>query len=188
VALLAARLCQGGAIGRLFLLAGDSISRSENATYRAKNPVCCRLAIATISSLCTNRAMLAWTGKKLRLVACALALMGVLQYAWVLAVHTTSPLLALNLGAGSLDDGFICDGHPGSLPDGGKNAPNDNTDPKTSCPICLGLASLNLAVLSQPLDLVKPRLIEPPHLADVADAIQVERSSRTRNRGPPLSA
>jgi Protein of unknown function (DUF2946) len=119
----------------------------------------------------------------------AIALVSVLQHAWLLALHTTSPLITL-LDADSAHqagDPDICSGHQqrGTHQER-DDAPGDDQGSKTSCPICLGLASLHLAVLNS-WDL--PARSETGNSvlqADLREDAPAPLPLKIRNRGPPL--
>ena len=126
--------------------------------------------------------------KRLKQFASALALLGVLQHIWLLAVHTTSPLLALG-GAGGAHAAAChhdCHDHAHmAAHHGDSGAPDKSQAPKTSCPICLGLASLNLAILDQPI-MPAPLKAGVARIQTIVVEIKpAQLSSTIHNRGPP---
>jgi DUF2946 family protein len=131
-----------------------------------------------------------WMNRRLRVWVSALALIGALQHAWVLAIHTTAPLgIELAAAASGMGDaGYICHSGQNTAQDDGSGvpSPSDDGDGKTSCPICLGLASLYVAVIASPVTIIRGSEREIRLAAPAADAIPQEHRPSLRNRGPPL--
>lgn len=127
----------------------------------------------------------------------ALAIASVLVNALILTVHATSsfalsqspPPASLSrpalIGGVGPDALVICKGDHAALAQE-RGAPEKPPADKTSCPICLGMAAMQLAVLSEPVELVQ-RMRHGTALPETyAVFILDHRPLETVNRGPPL--
>lgn len=124
--------------------------------------------------------------RQFRRFASALAILGSLLNAWVLTVHTTSVILAqLHSTSGSAV--VIC--HQGGGAQGhGTNTPDKRPAQNKSCPICSGLASLHLAIVSQPLALTAAPARGATVVSTYPALVLDHRPREILNRGPPLLA
>jgi hypothetical protein len=121
----------------------------------------------------------------------AVALIGMLQHVWILALHTTSPLLAQFGSTNALQaaDQEDCPEHRHAAAHQGHDDTSGGDDkPKTSCPICLGIASLHLAVLNQPAIPPRPEVRKTALVTELSEDEPPQHSLKIRNRGPPLLA
>jgi hypothetical protein len=124
--------------------------------------------------------------RQIRQFVSALAILGALLNAWVLTVHTTSVILAQLHSTGG-DAVVICHQGGGTQAQG-TTTPDKRPASNKNCPICSGLASLHLAVFSQPLLLTASTLRGAAVVsADTALVLDL-RPREILNRGPPLLA
>lgn len=123
-----------------------------------------------------------------QVLASTLAIVSVLFHALILAIHTSSSVLALpHVAAADPDAIVICRAdHTAAAP--ATYIPDKTPTRKTSCPICLGLAAMQFAVLSEPITLAAPAshgvALPDGHAAFILDHRPLELFSR----GPPLLA
>jgi hypothetical protein len=122
--------------------------------------------------------------RQFRRFVCALAILGALLNVWVLTIHTTSVFLA-QLHSTSGSAAVICH-QGGSAQDQGAATPDKRPVQNKSCPICSGLASLQLAVVGQPL-LLTATTSRGTTIVVAYAALDLDRRPRKiLNRGPPL--
>jgi len=122
--------------------------------------------------------------RQFRRFVSALAILGALLNAWVLTVHTTSTILA-QLHSTSGDAVVIC--HQGGKTEGqGTTTPDKKPAQNKSCPICSGLASLHLAIVSQPLLLTSAPSRGATVFSTYSALVLDHRPRQILNRGPPL--
>ncbi|RUP08252.1 DUF2946 family protein [Hyphomicrobium sp.] len=113
----------------------------------------------------------------------ALAILGAVLNAWVLTVHIASMALAqLHPSGGEI---VIC--HKGSLKyiaDVG--TPGEKPASQKSCPICSGLAALDIGIASEPSLHVAPVTIGGVQLGNTSvELVADHRPEQILNRGPP---
>jgi hypothetical protein len=124
--------------------------------------------------------------RQFRRLVSALAILGALLNVWVLTGHTTSVILA-QLHSTSGDAVVIC--HQGGKTEGqGTSTPDKRPAQNKSCPICSGLASLHLAIVSQPLLLTASTSRGATVVIAYAALVLDHRPREILNRGPPLLA
>lgn len=116
-----------------------------------------------------------------RRVAAALALLGIAFYTLLLPWHLTSQFAAQLYRA---DVGIFADAMCTS--NGGDRS--DPAAPKTSCPICKGLAAFQLAVAPAAAIALPAAPAGTPLLAVVRDDVAGAAVPAPRSRGPPLPA
>jgi hypothetical protein len=116
----------------------------------------------------------------------ALAILGAILNAWVLTLHVTSTALASLRADGT--SVLIChQGGTTSIVDLGTGSPAPSS--KKHCPICSGLASLHLGILSAPGLIVATGVRPAMVTTDGTTArIRDRRPHQTLNRGPPVFA
>jgi hypothetical protein len=110
-----------------------------------------------------------------------LALLGVAFYTLLLPWHLTSQFAAQLYRA---DVGIFADAMCTS--NGGDRS--DPTAPKTSCPICKGLAAFQLAVATASPTALPAMPAGTPVLLALRDDVAGATVPTPRNRGPPLPA
>lgn len=116
----------------------------------------------------------------------ALAILGALLNAWALAIHTAS---AASIELRAKTDGIVICHRGGFITVAGLDGGGSKPPAKKRCPICSGVASLNIGVLNEPAVLT-------PELAGASDVVSEfenagaldRRLQRILNRGPPRSA
>ncbi|MFT3730649.1 MAG: hypothetical protein QM780_04365 [Hyphomicrobium sp.] len=113
----------------------------------------------------------------------ALAILGAILNAWVFSVHVASTALT-SLGA---DHGFVvvC-GQGGTVTLADLGIAGEKPLSKKHCPICSGLASLHVGILSEP-GFEIARFLAPALIRSDAIVMRVidRRPRELFNRGPP---
>ncbi|MBS0239355.1 MAG: hypothetical protein JSR89_13105 [Proteobacteria bacterium] len=114
----------------------------------------------------------------------ALAVLGAILNAWVLTVHITSVALTqLQPIAGDI---VIC--HKGSLEyvaDAG--APDEKPASPKNCPICSGLATFDVGLVSEQSLQIAPIARSSVEISETrAELVADHRPHQILNRGPPL--
>ncbi|WP_339085703.1 hypothetical protein [Hyphomicrobium sp. ghe19] len=121
--------------------------------------------------------------RRFRQLVSALAVLGAILNAWVLTVHITS--VAVTQLEQSGGDIVIC--HKGSLKyfaDVG--TPGEKPESQKSCPICSGLASLDIGMASEPSLHVAPVALGHIQIGSTcAELVADHRPEQIFNRGPP---
>ena len=116
-----------------------------------------------------------------RRVAAALALLGVAFYPLLLPWHLTSQFAAQLYRA---DVGIFAD----AMCTSNGSDRSDPAAPKTSCPICQGLAAFQLAVAPAAAVVLAVEPAGKPVLVAVRDDVAGATVPTPRSRGPPLPA
>ncbi|MBY0560269.1 DUF2946 family protein [Hyphomicrobium sp.] len=114
----------------------------------------------------------------------ALAILGAILNAWVLTVHITSVAVTqLEPSGGNI---VIC--HKGSLKYlADEGTPGEKPEPQKSCPICSGLASLDIGIASEPSLHVAPVALGHIQIGSTSTELVADhRPEQILNRGPPL--
>ncbi len=156
--------------------------------YNQKKNVCGPGAIEAARRLCGSDNMVSWATRGQQVLVSTLAIVSVLFHALILAIHTASSFLALpHIAAADPDAIVICRaGHTAAAP--ATPIPDKAPAPKTSCPICLGLAAMELAVLGEPIILAAPASHGVVLPDDRATFVLDHRPLELFSRGPPLLA
>ena len=115
----------------------------------------------------------------------ALAVLGALLNVWVLTIHITSVALTqLHVGGSDI---VIC--QKGGLKYVvGLGAPGEKTAPGKNCPICSGLAALNISIVSDTSLQIAPIARNvTDEISETRDELVADHSpQQILNRGPPL--
>jgi hypothetical protein len=152
---------------------GNSGHFPVDVTWAPLNTARVSAATANMSSRRTRR---------FRQVVSALAVLGAVLNVWVLTVHATS-LILNQLHANS--EVSCHQGVPKIADDLGTG--RTKPTPAKSCPICTGLASLHLGIISQPvLDVGSTAETGLDDGTTEAELVVDHRPRRILNRGPPL--